>query len=65
MLWISSQINSEQTLLYREELVKALQGNYGPAEFQNLDENLCDIQQTGFVQEYRQELVKRSSRVTN
>ncbi|XP_018633615.1 uncharacterized protein [Nicotiana tomentosiformis] len=60
-----SWINRERTLLYWEELVKALQENYGPAEFQNPDEHLCSIQQTGSVQEYRQEFAKRSSRVTN
>ncbi|WMV29411.1 hypothetical protein MTR67_022796 [Solanum verrucosum] len=60
-----SWINRERTLLYWEELVKALQENYGPAEFQNPDEHLCNIQQTGSVQEYRQEFAKRSFRVTN
>ncbi|OIT37390.1 putative mitochondrial protein, partial [Nicotiana attenuata] len=34
-------------LLYWEELVKALQENFGPAEFQNPDEYLCNIRQTG------------------
>jgi len=58
-------INSERTLLYWEELVKALQENYGPAEFQNPDEHLCNIKQTSSIQEYRQEFAKRASRVTN
>ncbi|WMV26001.1 hypothetical protein MTR67_019386 [Solanum verrucosum] len=39
--------------------------NFGPAEFQNPDKHLCNIQQTGSVQEHRQEFAKRSSRVTN
>ncbi|KAH0706166.1 hypothetical protein KY285_010686 [Solanum tuberosum] len=60
-----SWINREQTLLYWEELVKALQENYGPAEFQNLDEHLCSIQQKGSIREYCQEFAKNSSRVTN
>jgi len=60
-----SWINRERTLLYWEELVKALQENYGPAEFQNPDEHLCSIRQTGSIQEYRQEFAKRSSRVTD
>lgn len=58
-------INSERTLLYWEELVKALQENYGPAEFQNPDEHLCTIKQTGTVQDYRQEFAKRAARVHN
>lgn len=36
-------INNERTMLYWEELVKA---NYGPAEFQNPDEHLCNVRQT-------------------
>ncbi|KAH0764516.1 hypothetical protein KY285_000387 [Solanum tuberosum] len=60
-----SWINRERTLLYWEELVKALQENYGPAEFQNPDEHLCSIQQKGSIQEYCQEFAKFSSRVTN
>ncbi|WMV54706.1 hypothetical protein MTR67_048091 [Solanum verrucosum] len=37
--------------------------NYGPVEFQNPDEHLCSIQQTGSVFEYRQEYAKRAARV--
>lgn len=48
-----SWINHERTLLYWEELIKAFQENYDPAEFQNLDEHLCSIQQAGSIQEYR------------
>ena len=45
-----SWINHELTLLYWEELFKkALQENYGPAEFQIPDKHLCKIQQTGFI----------------
>lgn len=53
-----ARINHERTLLYWEELVKALQISYGLAEFQNPDEFLCNIKQTGTVQEYRQEFVR-------
>lgn len=42
-------IHSERTLLYWEELVKALQENYGPVEFQNPDEHLCNVKQKGSV----------------
>lgn len=55
--------NNERTLLYWEELVKILYENYGPAEFQNPDEHLCNIKQVGLVQEYRQEFAKRVARV--
>ncbi|GJU66414.1 retrotransposon gag domain, retroviral aspartyl protease [Tanacetum coccineum] len=58
-------INNDRTLLYWEDLVKVLQEHYGPAEFQNPDDHLCGIRQTGTVQEYRQEFAKRSSRVKN
>ena len=57
--WISAENNH----LYWEELVKILHENYGPAEFQNPDEHLCNIKQTGTVQEYRQEFAKRVARV--
>ncbi|KAI4323138.1 hypothetical protein L6164_022768 [Bauhinia variegata] len=60
-----SWISGERTLLYWEELVKLLQEHYGPAEFQNPDEHLCSIRQTGSVQEYRQEFAKRVTRVKN
>ncbi|XP_038687486.1 uncharacterized protein LOC119986865 [Tripterygium wilfordii] len=58
-------VNRERTLLYWEELVNTLHESFGLAEFQNPDEYLCNIRQTGSVQEYRQEFAKRSSRVTN
>ncbi|KAH0632953.1 hypothetical protein KY284_035739 [Solanum tuberosum] len=60
-----SWINRERTLLYWKEIVKALQENYGPVEFQNPNEHLCSIQQKGSIQEYRQEFAQFSSRVTN
>ncbi|KAH0709508.1 hypothetical protein KY284_010935 [Solanum tuberosum] len=60
-----SWINRDRTLLYWEELVKALQENYGAIEFQNPNKHLCNIQQTCYVHEYRQEFAKHSSRVTN
>nr|GEU46448.1 retrotransposon Gag domain, retroviral aspartyl protease [Tanacetum cinerariifolium] len=49
----------------KEELVQAFTKNFGQAEFQNPDEFLCSIKQTGSIQEYRQEFAKRSSRVSN
>ncbi|KAF7800969.1 retrotransposon gag domain, Retroviral aspartyl protease [Senna tora] len=58
-------INAERTILYWEELVRALQEQYGPAEFQNPDEYLSAIKQIGTVQEYRQEFAKRAARVKN
>ncbi|PWA93151.1 retrotransposon gag domain, Retroviral aspartyl protease [Artemisia annua] len=60
-----SWLSSDQNIEYWEDLVRALQKNFGPAEFQNPDEHLCSIKQTGTIQEYRQEFAKRSSRVTN
>ncbi|KAM0035237.1 putative retrotransposon gag domain, aspartic peptidase domain superfamily [Helianthus debilis subsp. tardiflorus] len=60
-----SWLSSDQEIEYWEDLVRALQKNFGPAEFQNPDEHLCSIRQTGMVQEYRQEFAKRSSRVMN
>ena len=53
-----SWINSERTLVYRDELVKALQEHYGLAKFQNSDEHLCNVKQVGSVQEYCQEFAK-------
>ncbi|KAH0739591.1 hypothetical protein KY290_038296 [Solanum tuberosum] len=60
-----SWINRERTLLYWKEIVKALQENYGPVEFQNPNEHLCSIQQKGSIQEYRQEFAQFSSRLTH
>ncbi|KAK9068701.1 hypothetical protein SSX86_012816 [Deinandra increscens subsp. villosa] len=60
-----SWVAADQAIEFWDELVRALQKNFGPAEFQNPDEHLCSIKQTGTVQEYRQEFAKRSSRVTN
>lgn len=45
--------------------MKALQKNYGPAEFQNPDEHLCKVKQKGSVQEYLQEFAKRTALVQN
>ncbi|KAD6454658.1 hypothetical protein E3N88_09364 [Mikania micrantha] len=59
-----SWLSSDQPISFWEELVQILTKNFGPAEFQNPDEHLCSIKQTGSVQEYRQEFTKRSSRVT-
>lgn len=52
-------------MAYWEELTTALQKHFGPPEFQNADEYLCSIKQTGTVQEYRLEFARRSSRVSN
>ena len=58
--WISSR----KTIHYWDELVQILNEQFGPAEFQNPDAFLCKIKQTGTVNEYKQEFVSRSSRVT-
>ncbi|PWA75166.1 retrotransposon gag domain, Retroviral aspartyl protease [Artemisia annua] len=60
-----SWISTNQTIEYWEDLVRALQRNFGPTEFQNPNEHLCSVKQTGTVQEYRQEFAKRSSQVSN
>ncbi|KAD3068096.1 hypothetical protein E3N88_35976 [Mikania micrantha] len=60
-----SWLSTDQPFQSWDELVHAFQRNFGPAEFQNPDEHLCSIHQTGSMQEYRQEFAKRSSRVTN
>lgn len=36
-------ICSERTIYYWDLLVKAMQENYGPFKFQNIDEHLCGI----------------------
>lgn len=46
-------INSKRTILYRKELVKALQETYSPAKFWSLNKHLCNIKQTGTVHDYR------------
>ncbi|VFQ67522.1 unnamed protein product, partial [Cuscuta campestris] len=56
---------SERTVLYWEELVKILQEQYGPPEYQNPDEYLAAVQQVGTVQEYRVEWARRVARVKN
>nr|GEY16782.1 hypothetical protein [Tanacetum cinerariifolium] len=48
-----------QTVIFWEELVQAFTRSFGLAEFQNPDEFLCSIKQTG------SEFAKRSSRVSN
>jgi hypothetical protein len=58
-------VSADQNIMFWEDLVQVFQKNFGPAEFQNPDEHLCNIKQTGTVQEYRQEFAKRSSRVSN
>ncbi|KAJ0440472.1 putative nucleotidyltransferase, Ribonuclease H [Helianthus annuus] len=60
-----SWLSNDQPITFWEELVQLFTRNFGPAEFQNPDEFLCSIKQTGTVQEYRQEFAKRSSRVSN
>uniref|UniRef100_A0A251UI76 Putative retrotransposon gag domain, Retroviral aspartyl protease n=1 Tax=Helianthus annuus TaxID=4232 RepID=A0A251UI76_HELAN len=60
-----SWLSTDQAIEFWDELVHALHKNFGPAEFQNPDEHLCNVRQTGTVQEYRQEFAKRSSRVSN
>ncbi|GAA0166182.1 hypothetical protein LIER_21399 [Lithospermum erythrorhizon] len=58
-----SWINGEEEILLWEDLFKAFQENYGPPEFQNPDEFLCTIKQTGMVTEYRQEYARCVARV--
>nr|GEZ01440.1 retrotransposon Gag domain, retroviral aspartyl protease [Tanacetum cinerariifolium]GFA23000.1 retrotransposon Gag domain, retroviral aspartyl protease [Tanacetum cinerariifolium] len=60
-----SWLSHDQTVIFWEELVQAFTRSFGSAEFQNPDEFLCSIKQTGSVHEYRQEFAKRSSRVSN
>ncbi|GJS23752.1 retrotransposon gag domain, retroviral aspartyl protease, partial [Tanacetum coccineum] len=60
-----SWLSADQTITLWEELVLAFQIFFGPTEFQNPDEYLCSIKQTGSVQEYRQEFARRSARVSN
>ena len=56
-------INGEDEILHWAVLVKIFQENYGPPEFQNPDEYLCAIKQTGSVTEYRQEFIRRVAHV--
>ncbi|XP_076896743.1 uncharacterized protein LOC143549833 [Bidens hawaiensis] len=60
-----SWLSVDQTVSIWEELIQAFQKNFGPAEFENPDEYLISIKQTGYAQEYRQEFAKRSARVSN
>ncbi|VFQ64861.1 unnamed protein product [Cuscuta campestris] len=53
------------SVLYWEELVKILQEQYGPPEYQNPDEYLAAVQQVETVQEYRVEWARRVARVKN
>ncbi|GKA38386.1 retrotransposon gag domain, retroviral aspartyl protease, partial [Tanacetum coccineum] len=53
-----SWLSADQTITLWEELVLAFQKIFGPTEFQNPDEYLCSIKQTGSVQEYRQEFAR-------
>lgn len=60
-----SWLNSQRTMLYWPELVKAFEEHYELPEFLNLDEHLCNIQQSGTVAEYRQEWAKRVACIIN
>lgn len=60
-----SWIHSQHTVLYWDEFVKLLQEHFGPPEYQNPDEHLCNIRQIGSVQEYWQEWAKRVARVAH
>ncbi|KAK9060665.1 hypothetical protein SSX86_021371 [Deinandra increscens subsp. villosa] len=60
-----SWLLAEQDLTSWEELVSALQKHFGTIEFQNPDEYLCSIKQTGSVHDYRQEFARRSAKVSN
>ncbi|XP_028802776.1 uncharacterized protein LOC114757959 [Neltuma alba] len=56
-------VSSGRSINYWDDLIQIFQEHFGPAEFQNPDVYLCSIKQLGSVQEYRQEFVRRSSRV--
>ncbi|GJX11480.1 retrotransposon gag domain, retroviral aspartyl protease [Tanacetum coccineum] len=58
-------LSNDELVTFWEELVQAFTKHFGPAEFQNPDEYLCSIKQTDYVQEYRKEFARRSSRVSN
>ncbi|VFQ72079.1 unnamed protein product [Cuscuta campestris] len=58
-----SWMSTERTLFYWEDLVKAFQEHYGPPEYQNPNEYLCSIKQSGTVTEYRLEFARRASRI--
>ncbi|GJT57819.1 retrotransposon gag domain, retroviral aspartyl protease [Tanacetum coccineum] len=60
-----SWMSAEHEIIYWEELINVLQKHFGPPEFQNPDEYLCSIKQTGYVHEYRQEFAQRSTRISN
>nr|GEV66711.1 retrotransposon Gag domain, retroviral aspartyl protease [Tanacetum cinerariifolium] len=60
-----SWMSAEHDISYWEELINILQKHFGPPEFQNPDEYLCSIKQTGSVHEYRQEFARRSARISN
>ncbi|GJY62446.1 retrotransposon gag domain, retroviral aspartyl protease, partial [Tanacetum coccineum] len=60
-----SWMSAEHEIIYWEELINVLQKHFGPPEFQNPDEYLCSIKQTGSVHEYRQEFARRSARISN
>ncbi|VFQ85938.1 unnamed protein product [Cuscuta campestris] len=58
-----SWMSTKRTLFYWEDLVKAFQEHYGPPEYQNPNEYLCSIKQSGTVTEYRLEFARRASQV--
>nr|GEU69839.1 retrotransposon Gag domain, retroviral aspartyl protease [Tanacetum cinerariifolium] len=60
-----SWMSVEREILYYEDLLNVLKKHFGPPEFQNLDEYLCSIKQTGSVHEYRHEFIRRSARISN
>ncbi|KAC9449880.1 hypothetical protein E3N88_45828 [Mikania micrantha] len=60
-----SWLSSEQVITEWDELILVFQKHFGPPEFQNPDEYLISVRQTGSVQEYRQEFARRSARVSN
>ncbi|VFQ68798.1 unnamed protein product [Cuscuta campestris] len=62
-LGLFSWMSTERTLFYWEDLVKAFQEHNGPPEYQNPNEYLCSIKQSGTVTEYRLEFARRASRV--
>ncbi|GKA35091.1 retrotransposon protein, putative, ty1-copia subclass, partial [Tanacetum coccineum] len=48
-----SWLLADQTITLWGQLVLTFEKFFGPAEFQNPDEYLCSIKQTGYIQEFR------------
>ncbi|KAL8143387.1 hypothetical protein V2J09_016419 [Rumex salicifolius] len=58
-------VNGEGHILGWDDLVRVFQEHYGPPDFQNPDEFLCSVRQTGTIAEYRLEFARRAARVVD